>query len=49
MLIVCIDETVKKHQEIDFINEREMLKVNEAFDLKRNPKLKGWKEMKTNI
>ena len=48
-MIVCIDETIKKHQDIDFINEREVLKVNEAFDLTRNPKLKGWKEMKTNI
>ena len=28
---------------------REMLKVNKDFDLKRNPKLKGWKQMKTKI
>ena len=50
MFIVCIDEIVKKDQEIDFIiKEKEILKVNEAVDLWRNLKLKGWKEMKTKI
>ena len=48
MFIVCIDEIVKKDQEIDFIiKEKEILKVNEAVDLWRNLKLKGWEEMKT--
>ena len=47
MFIVCIDEIVKKDQEIDFIiKEKEILKVNEAVDLLRNLKLKGWKEIK---
>ena len=49
MLIVCIDKTVKQHQEIDFINESKVFEVNEALDLKRNPKLKGWKGKKTDI
>ena len=50
MFIVCIDEIVKKDQEIDFIiKEKEILKVNEAVNLWRNLKLKGWKEMKTKI
>ena len=50
IFIVCIDEIVKKDQEIDFIiKEKETLKVNEAVDLWRNLKLKGWKEMKTKI
>ena len=48
MFIVCIDEIVNKDQEIDFIiKEKEILKVNEAVDLWRNLKLKGWEEMKT--
>ena len=50
MFIVFIDEIVNKDQEIDFIiKEKEILKVNEAVNLWRNLKLKGWKEMKTNI
>ena len=50
MFIVCIDEIVKKDQEIDFIiKEKEILKVNEAVNLWRNLKLKGWKEIKTKI
>ena len=50
MFIVCIDEIVKKDQEIDFIiKEKEILKVNEAVNLWRNLKLNGWKEMKTKI
>ena len=50
IFIVCIDEIVKKDQEIDFIiKEKEILKVNEAVDLWRNLKLKGWKEMKTKF
>ena len=50
MFIVCIDEIVKKDKEIDFIiKEKEILKVNEAVDLWRNLRLKGWKEMKTKI
>ena len=50
IFIVCIDEIVKKDQEIDFIiKEKETLKVNEAVDLWRNLKLKGWKELKTKI
>tara|TARA_Y100001933_G_scaffold205822_1_gene208476 strand:+ start:810 stop:1040 length:231 start_codon:yes stop_codon:yes gene_type:complete len=50
MFIVCIDEIVNNEQEIDFIiKEKETLKVNEAIDLWRNLKLKGWKEMKTKI
>ena len=50
MFIVCIDEIVKRDQEIDFIiRQKEILKVNEAVDLWRNLKLKGWKEMKTKI
>jgi len=50
MFIVCIDEIVKEEQEIDFIiKEKETLQVNEAVDLWRNLKLKGWKEMKTKI
>ncbi len=50
MFIVCIDEIVKKDQEIDFIiKEKEILKVNEAVNLWRNLKLNGWKEMKTII
>tara|TARA_B100000678_G_scaffold121191_1_gene101461 strand:+ start:343 stop:495 length:153 start_codon:yes stop_codon:yes gene_type:complete len=50
MFIVCIDEIVNKDQEIDFIiKEKEILKVNEAVNLWRNLKLKGWKEMKTKI
>ena len=47
MFIVCIDEIIKKDQEIDFIiKEKEILKVNEAVDLWRNLRLKGWKEIK---
>ena len=47
IFIVFIDEIVKKDQEIDFIiNEKEILKVNEAVDLWRNLRLKGWKEIK---
>ena len=47
IFIVCIDEIVKKDQEIDFIiKEKEILKVNEAVDLWRNLRLKGWKEIK---
>ena len=50
MFIVCIDEIVKNNQEIDFIiKEKEILKVNEAVNLWRNLKLKGWKEMKIKI
>ena len=50
IFIVCIDEIVKKDQEIDFIIKgKEILKVNEAVDLWRNLKLKGWKEMRTKI
>ena len=50
MFIVCIDEIVKDEQEVDFIIKgKEILKVNEAVDLWRNLKLKGWKEMKTKI
>tara|TARA_Y100001978_G_scaffold169955_1_gene159068 strand:- start:557 stop:787 length:231 start_codon:yes stop_codon:yes gene_type:complete len=50
IFIVCIDEIIRNEQEIDFIiNEKEILKVNEAVDLWRNLKLKGWKEMKTKI
>ena len=50
IFIVCIDEIVKKDQEIDFIiKEKEILKVNEAVNLWRNLKLKGWKEMKTKF
>ena len=50
VFIVCIDEIVNKDQEIDFIiKEKEILKVNEAVNLWRNLKLKGWKEMKTKI
>ena len=50
IFVVCIDEIVKKDQEIDFIiKEKEILKVNEAVNLWRNLKLKGWKEMKTKI
>ena len=49
MFIICIDETVKQHQEIDFIYESKVFEVNQALDLKRNPKLKGWKGKKTNI
>ena len=50
MFIVCIDEIIKKEQEIDFIiREKEILKVNEAVDLWRNLKIKGWREMKTKI
>ena len=50
MFIICIDENAKKDQEIDFIiKEKEILKVNEAVDLWRNLKLKGWKEMKNKI
>tara|TARA_B100000212_G_scaffold275878_1_gene215414 strand:- start:274 stop:444 length:171 start_codon:yes stop_codon:yes gene_type:complete len=34
MLIVCIDEIVKKNREIDFIIKgKEILKVNKAFNL----------------
>ena len=48
MFIVYIDEIVKEDQETDFIiKEKEKLKVNEAVDLWRNLKTKGWKEMKT--
>tara|TARA_B100000965_G_scaffold320658_1_gene281766 strand:- start:199 stop:432 length:234 start_codon:yes stop_codon:yes gene_type:complete len=48
MFIVYIDEIVKEDQETDFIiKEKEKLKVNEAVDLWRNLKIKGWKEMKT--
>ena len=47
MFIVCIDEILKKDQEIDFIiKEKEILKVNEAVDLWRKLRLKGWKEIK---
>ena len=50
IFIVCIHEIVKKDQEIDFIiKEKEILKVNEAVDLWRNLKLKGWKEIKNKI
>ncbi len=50
IFIVCINEIVKKDQEIAFIiKEKETLKVNKAFDLWRNLKLKGWTEMKTKI
>ena len=50
MFIVCIDEIVNNEQEIDFIIKgKEKLKVNEAVDLWRNLKLKGWKEMKNKI
>ena len=50
VFIVCIDEIVKKEKEIDFIiKEKETLKVNEAVDLWRDLKLKGWKEMKSKI
>ena len=50
MFIVCIDEIVKKNQGIDFIIKgKETLKVNEAVDLWRNLKSKGWKEMPTKI
>ena len=50
IFIVCIDEIVKKDQEIDFIfKEKEILKVNEVFNPWRNLKLKVWKEMKTKI
>tara|TARA_B100001115_G_scaffold162433_1_gene138013 strand:+ start:79 stop:348 length:270 start_codon:yes stop_codon:yes gene_type:complete len=50
IFIVCINEIVKKDQEIAFIiKEKETLKVNKAVDLWRNLKLKGWKEMKTKI
>ena len=48
MFIVFIDEIVKEDQETDFIiKEKKKLKVNEAVDLWRNLKIKGWKEMKT--
>ena len=48
--IVCIDEFIKQDQETDFVfKERETLIVNEAVDLWRNLKSKGWKEMKTKI
>ena len=50
IFLVCIDEIVKKEKVIDFIiKEKQTLKVNEAVDLWRNLKLKGWKEMKTKI
>ena len=50
MIIVCIDDIVNKDQEIDFIiKEKEILKVNEAVNLWRNLKLKGWKEIKNKI
>ena len=50
MLIICINQIVKEDQEIDFIiKEKEILKVNEAVNLWRNLKLKGWKEIKTKI
>ena len=50
IFIVFIDEIVKKDQEINFIiKEKEILKVNEAVNLWRNLKLKGWKEMKTKL
>ena len=50
MFIVYVDEIVKKGQEIDFIiKEKEILKVNEAVNLWRNLKLKGWKEMRNKI
>ena len=42
IFIVCIDEIVKKGQEIDFINKgKEILKVNEVVHLWRNLKLTG--------
>tara|TARA_Y100001978_G_scaffold168304_1_gene156700 strand:+ start:3076 stop:3309 length:234 start_codon:yes stop_codon:yes gene_type:complete len=48
IFIICIDEIVKKNQEIDFIiKEKEILKVNDAVNLWRNLKTEGWKEMKT--
>ena len=48
MFIVYIDEIVKKNQDTDFIIKgKKKLKVNEAVDLWRNLKTKGWKEMKT--
>ena len=48
IFLVCIDEIVKKEKAIDFIiKEKQTLKVNEAVDLWRNLKLKGWQEMKT--
>tara|TARA_Y100000589_G_C26838059_1_gene500817 strand:+ start:299 stop:529 length:231 start_codon:yes stop_codon:yes gene_type:complete len=50
IFIVCIDEIVKKDQELDFIiKEKDSLKVNEAVALWRSLKLKGWKEMKMKI
>ena len=47
MFIVFIDEIVKEKKEVDFIiKEKESLKVNEAVDLWRDLKTKGWKEIK---
>ena len=47
MFIVCIDEIIRQDQDIDFIiKEKEILKVNEAVDLWRNLRSKGWKEIK---
>jgi len=41
---------LKKDQEIDFIIKvKEKLKVNQAVDLWRNLKSKGWRELKTRI
>ena len=45
IFIVCIDEIVKKDQEIDFIiKEKEIFKVNEPVDIWRNLNLKSWKK-----
>tara|TARA_B100000575_G_C23037162_1_gene596966 strand:+ start:942 stop:1076 length:135 start_codon:yes stop_codon:yes gene_type:complete len=42
--MVCIDEFVKKDQEIDFIIKgKETFKDNKAVDLWRTLKLKGFK------
>ena len=50
IFIACIDEIIKQDQETDFIIKgKETLKVNEAVDLWRNLKSKGWKEIKTKI
>ena len=50
IFIACIDEIIKQDQETDFIIKgKETLKVNEAVDLWRNLKSKGWKQMKPKI
>ena len=47
MYVVCIDEIVKENKGVEFIiKEKESLKVNEAVDLWRDLKTKGWKEIK---